>query len=180
MRFLLRALVTGFFATLPVLLLYLLIGQLFDMIVGLTQPLQDLLPRIAWAHAVDPRIRALLLLILFLLLVGLAAMTRAGQRLGQWLQDAALSRLPLYSMLRNLAARFSGNEQIQAFRPALVEIWPGMKAIGFLVEEHDNGDYTIFMPIAPSLSFGHVCIIGGDRVELLNAPASQALSVVLS
>jgi len=180
MRFLLKALATGFFAMLPVLLIYLLIGQLVDLVVALTQPLQDLMPEIAWTHALDQRARAVLLLIVILFLVGLAAMTRAGRRVGQWLEDAALSRLPLYSMMRNLAARFSGNEQIRAFRPALVETWPGMKTIAFIVEEHDNGDYTIFMPIAPSPSFGYVCIIAGDKVEILEAPASQALSAVLS
>jgi len=180
MRFLFRTLLTGFFATLPVFLIYLLIGQLFDLMVALTQPLQDLLPESAYAYALDPRLRDLGLLILFLLLVGLAARTKAGRRLGQWLEDAALSRLPLYSMLRNLAARFSGNEQIRAFRPALVETWPGMKTIAFIVEEHENGDYTIFMPIAPSPSFGYVCIIEGDKVEILEASASEALSAVLS
>ena len=180
MKTLLKILATGFFATLPVLLLYLLIGQLFDMMMALTQPLMDILPEKGWLIDLDERARASILLVLFVLLVGLLALTKTGQRLGDWLEAKALSRLPLYSMLRTMAQRLSGREDLARFRPALVETAPNVKAFAFVVEEHASGDFTIFMPIAPTPSMGYVHIIGRQHVQLLNVKSSMALSAVLS
>ncbi len=117
---------------------------------------------------------------LIIVLTGLAALTRLGRRFGSWLEERVLSRIPLYSMLRNLSSRLSGNEQIASFHPALVTTWPHMKAIAFVVEEHASGDYTIFMPIAPTPSLGNVQIIGREHVEILDVSAAAALSAVVS
>lgn len=94
MKTLLKILATGVFATLPVLLLYLLIGQLFAIMMALSQPLMDILPEKGWLIDLDERAWAALLLALFVFLVGLLALTKMGQRLGDWLEAKALSRLP--------------------------------------------------------------------------------------
>jgi uncharacterized membrane protein len=180
MRALAKILATGFFATLPVLLLYLLIGQLFDMMMSLTQPVVDLLPEEAWFLDLDGRARAAIVLAVFVFFVGLLALTKTGQRFGDWLEAKALSRLPLYSMLRTIAQRLSGREDLAGFRPALVETAPNVKAFAFVVEEHASGDFTIFMPIAPTPSVGYVQVVGREHVRLLNVKSGTALSAVLS
>ena len=180
MRSLLRVLATGFFALLPVLLIYLLVGQLFDMMIALTTPLVDLLPQRAWLFEASLQVRAAVFMVALIFLVGVAARTNPGRRLGDWVEERALSRLPLYPMLRSLSSRLSGNENLTSFRPALVTTWPHMKSFAFVVEEHASGDFTVFMPIAPTPSVGFVQVVGKDHVQLLDVPASRALSAVLS
>ncbi len=180
MRTLVKIMATGFFAMLPVLLLYLLLGQLFDMMMALTQPLMDVLPENGVLLNMSEQLRAVIMMIVLLFLVGLAALTKVGQRFGNWLEDRALTRLPLYRMLRNLAARLSGHSALATFRPVLVTTWPQMRAFAFVVEEHASGDFTVFMPIAPTPTMGFVHVVSRDSVQLLDVKANRALSALVS
>jgi uncharacterized membrane protein len=116
-RYLLRHIVIGFFAMLPVLLLYLLLGQLFDMAIALTTPITDVLPDSAFSDAVQQHFIAAVLLVMILGLVGLAARTELGTTIGERRERRYLKRLPLYEMLRNLAGSLSGNEAVTGYRP---------------------------------------------------------------
>lgn len=179
-KFLLQNLVTGFFALLPVLLLYLLVGQLFDMSMSLSAPFIDLLPASAFSNVTQQRCIAALLLLACLCLVGLIARTEAGKRFGKWLERRYLYRLPQYEMLRNLTQLLSGSNGVSRFAPAIVSLGPGRRQIAFIVEAHTNGDYTIFVPLAPTPSVGTIEIVTSDRVQVLDTPGRQALNCLLS
>jgi len=179
-RFLGRHVATGFFALLPALLLYLLIGQLFDMTMALTAPITDLLPDSAFSDAVQKRFTAAVLLVVGLGLVGLVARTELGRSIGERVERRYLKRLPLYEMLRNLTGSLSGNEEVAGYRPALVTIGPGVRALAFIVEEHTSGDYIIFVPLAPTPGVGHIQVVSAATVDLLDVPTMQALNCVLS
>jgi uncharacterized membrane protein len=179
-RFLAHTLAFGFFAALPLLLVYLLLGQLIDLVFVLTTPILDLLPALGMGDAVRQQLAAVALLVLLLLALGLAARTGSGQSLGRWLERSFLQRLPLYDLLRNLAKRLSGAEDVFSFRPAMVLVQPGIRLLGFIVEEHENGDYTIFLPLAPTPTVGTVYVASAERVSVLHAPATRALSCIAS
>ena len=180
MQWLLKNLTMGFVILLPSLLMYLLVGQLFAMLVALTAPLQDLLPDKDAIFALSKPVRSVLWLVVLLSLVGAAARTPAGRTAGDGLEHTALNRLPLSPMRRNLAHELTGAEDLQRFRPTLVTTWPNMRTIAFIVEEHANGDATIFMPIAPTPTIGYVSVVGREHVALLDVPPQQALGAVLS
>jgi uncharacterized membrane protein len=179
-RFLLRHIVIGFFAMLPVLLLYLLLGQLFDMAIALTTPITDVLPDSAFSDAVQQHFIAAVLLVMILGLVGLAARTELGTTICERLERRYLKRLPLYEMLRNLAGSLSGNEAVTGYRPALVTIGAGVRTLAFIIEEHTNGDYTIFVPLAPTPGVGQIQIVSATTIHLLDAPAMQALNCIMN
>ena len=180
MNWLLKSLGLGLLALLPVLLIYLLVGQLVDMFVALTAPLQDVLPERAWVLPGGRTLRSVFWLIVVLLLVGMAARTAIGRRIGDWFERGVLRKLPLYSMLRGLTRALSEDEDLDRFRPALVTTWPHMQMFAFVVEEHANGDYTIFMPIAPTPNIGYVGVVGRAHVELVDVAPRAAMSAVLS
>jgi uncharacterized membrane protein len=179
-RFLLRNIATGFFALLPALLLSLLLGQLFDTIMILAMPITHVLPVSAFSDTVQQRFIAAVLLVVCLGLVGLAARTKLGRSAGEHLERRYLKRLPLYGMFRNLTGSLSGNEEVAGFRPALVTIGPGVRILAFIVEEHTSGDYTIFVPLAPTPGVGNIQIVSAGMVHLLDASAMQALNCVMS
>lgn len=179
-RFLASTLSVGFFAVLPILLCYLLLAQLIDMLMVLTSPIVDLLPDLSFAGISDRQLVAVVLLVVLLLVVGLLARTGGGQWAGRWLDRTLLRSLPLYELLRNLATRLSGDENVFRFRPALVTIRPGVRELGFVVEEPANGDYTVFMPSAPTPTIGSVRIISAENLLVLDVPAMRMLGCIAS
>ena len=180
MKSVLKTLAIGFFAVLPVLIVYLLIGQLFDLLLALAAPLNDLLPATGIVLPLSKPLRATICLVALLLLVGIAAQTRTGRKVGDWVERSLLNRLPLYPMLRSLAQGLSADEELAKLRPALVTTWPNLRTFAFVVEEHANGDCTIFMPIAPTPNVGYVSVVGREHLRMLNLPAGKALGVVMS
>ena len=180
MKSALKALGIGFFAVLPVLIVYLLIGQLFDLLLALAAPLNDLLPATGIVLHLSMPLRAAIWLVALLLLVGIAAQTGTGRKVGDWVERSLLNRLPLYPMLRSLAQGLSGDEDLDKFRPALVATWPNLRTFAFVVEEHANGDCNIFIPIAPTPNVGYVSVVGRGHLQMLDVPARKALGAVLS
>ena len=84
----------GFFILLPFLIAYLMLGQLFDMLMALTQPILDVMPERfvpgPWAH----RFAAAGILIALCFLVGMAARTVSARRFGRWFERRSLEHFP--------------------------------------------------------------------------------------
>ncbi len=88
MKNILRQFVDGFFILLPVLLVYLMVGQLFDLLMTLTTPIIDVMPRRLFSEEWVHRLTAAGLLIVIFVLVGLAAKTKPSRRVGNWIRGA--------------------------------------------------------------------------------------------
>jgi len=86
----------------------------------------------------------------------------------------------LIEMLRNLSTRLSGADDSSKFRPATVTTLPGVRGLCFIVEEYANGDFTVFVPFAPTPTLGSIYIVESDRVSFLVGNARQAVSCVAS
>jgi uncharacterized membrane protein len=63
------------------------------------------------------------------------------------------------------------------FAVALVEVGDRL-AIAFIVENHDDGAYTVFVPSVPTLAAGAVFIVPKERVHIVDVPFARAVSVV--
>ena len=149
LRFLASTLTVGVVALLPILLCHLLLGQLVDLVLVLSTRILDLLPDLSFAGLTDRQLVAVVLLVALLLVVGLIAQTRIGQRTGTWFERTFLGRLPLYELLRSLASRLSGAEDVVRFPPVSVTVRPGVLELGFIVEDSADGAYTVFIPRRP-------------------------------
>ena len=67
--------VDGFFILLPVLLAYLMLGQLFDGLMALTQPIVDMMPASLFSDLWTHRFVAAMVLVILFVVVGLMANT---------------------------------------------------------------------------------------------------------
>ncbi len=63
------------------------------------------------------------------------------------------------------------------WKPALVEIEDALVP-GFIIEELEDGRYTIFVPSVPTPFAGAVYIIDGKRGHPLDVPFTEAIKVV--
>jgi uncharacterized membrane protein len=90
-----------------------------------------------------------------------------------------LQRLPGYRMIRNLTHRFTGVDGTE-FTPALVDLHgSGTRSPAFIVEEHEDGGYTVFMPLAPVPTIGQVHFVPRDRVTRIEAPFGEAVNTFM-
>jgi hypothetical protein len=70
-------------------------------------------------------------------------------------------------------------EESEKFAPALVEIEDALVP-AFVVEEHTDGRYTVFVPSAPTPAVGVVYIIARARVHIVDAPFMKTVKCISS
>ena len=86
-------------------------------------------------------------------------------------------RLPGYGLLRSLTQRLAGDRNAEAWRPALVELEDALVP-AFIIEELDDGRFTIFVPSVPTPFAGAVYVLSPERVHVLDVPFTQAVRTI--
>jgi uncharacterized membrane protein len=169
-----RKLVAGFLILLPFLLAYLLIGGFVDLIVLLTTPLEDVLPDLGLVSPTARRIAVLGLLLFVFILVGILKDTKPARRLGAWIEREFFFKFPPYRLVRDITRRLAG-EEIPSMHPALLELTPGIRTVGFIVEELDGDLVTVFQPLTSVPTMGTLQIVSESKVERLDATFTDAI-----
>ena len=164
----------GFFILLPFLIAYLMAGQLVDMSLGLTQPIVDLMPGIVFQSEGMQRLVAFGVLIVICILVAQFARTAIARRFGSWFEQTVMSKFPPYEILKSLSQRLSGAED-ESLQPALMTVGPDARILVAVVEELEDGNVTIFAPMAPAPGLGQVQIVSASKLELLECSMADAL-----
>ena len=167
------ALISGLLIVVPVYLALLLLLKAMQSLVGLVRPLAALLPD--WVPAED--LLALLAVLVLCFLVGVAVRTPIGRAARERMEKLLFQRLPGYAVFRGLAQQLSGENRDSAWKPALVEIEDALVP-GFIIEELDDGQLTVFVPSIPTPLAGAVYILHRERVHPLDIPFTSAIQVV--
>ncbi len=171
--FIKSTLLSGVLVILPLGLVLIIVLKLMDLIGPLATPLVAWLPH--WLRY--PAAIGALLLLVACLVVGFMAQTRAGQRMGNSVEDVVLNRIPGYSTVRSLTRRIGNVEEGHKFAPAFVEIEDALVP-AFVVEEHADGRYTVFVPSAPTPAVGAIYIMARERVHIIDAPFMNAVRCI--
>ena len=165
----------GFFVLLPFLIAYLMAGQLVDMLLGLTQPIIDLMPGIVIKTEGMRRVFAFGVLIGICILVAQIAHTALARRFGKWFEETIMSKFPPYEVLKSLSHRLSGAEE-ESLQPALMTVAPDARILVAVVEELQDGNVTVFAPMAPAPGLGTLQIVSASKLERLECSMADALS----
>lgn len=83
-------------------------------------------------------------------------------------------RVPGYQLFRSLTQRLAGQEGDTAWKPALAEIEEALVP-AFIIEELEDGRFTVFVPSVPTPLAGSIYILASGRVHPLNIPFTQAI-----
>jgi uncharacterized membrane protein len=172
-RYLLGGLVTGFIIIVPVYLSILLLLKAMSSVRGLVKPVALLVPD--WLPGED--LIAFLLLLILCLMVGMIVRTKAGRAVRERTERSLFERIPGYALLRSLTQRLVGEGRETAWKPALVEIEDALVP-AFIIEEFDDGRYTVFVPSVPTPLAGAVYILERGRVHPIDVPFTQAIKVI--
>ena len=128
-----------------------------------------------WLPAENLLSLALVLVVCFL--IGIAVRTRVGRVLRERIEKSLFERLPGYALFRSLTQRLAGEGRESAWKPALVEIEEALVP-AFIIEELEDGRFTVFVPSVPTPLAGAVYILSRERVHALDVPFTQAISSI--
>jgi uncharacterized membrane protein len=171
--FVAKALLGGLLVVVPIYLAVLLLLKGMKSVAGLVRPFALLLPD--WFPA--EKALSILLVLAFCFLIGLAVRSHAGRAVQERLERTLLERIPGYALLRSLTQRAAGDNRENVWKPALAEIEEALVP-AFIIEEFEDGRYTVFVPSIPTPLAGAVYILERNRVHPLDVPFTQALKVV--
>ncbi len=171
--FIARALVSGLLILVPLYLAILLLLKATQSVVTLVKPFAMLLPD--WFPA--EHVLSLLLVLIVCFLVGVAVRTPTGRAIRERIEKTLFERLPGYALLRSLTQRLAGQGEENVWKPALVEIEDALVP-AFIIEELEDGRFTIFVPSVPTPFAGAVYILSRERVHPLDIPFTQAVQSV--
>src|SRR4029078_8149687 len=171
--FVISTLVGGLLVLVPLYLAVLLLLKAMASLVKIVAPLAKLLP--AWFPAADALSLVLVLLVAFL--VGAALRTQVGRRFRERLERSFFERIPGYAVIRSLTQQLAGQGRENVWKPALVEIEEALVP-AFIIEEHDDGRFTVFVPSVPTPLAGAVYVLTPERVHPLDIPFTQALQSI--
>jgi uncharacterized membrane protein len=138
-------LIGGLLVVLPIYLSILLLAKTLSGILALLSP-------VTATVQVDGQFRqviAILIMLAVCFVAGIVVRTGPGRRAKNVLERSVLEKIPGYALVRGLAERVSGDESEGAFRPALVEVEEALSP-GFIIEELDDGRYTVLVPSVPT------------------------------
>jgi uncharacterized membrane protein len=172
-KFILSRLGVGVLAVAPIYLAALLLVKVMKSCTAVVRPVVKLLPK--WLPA--EHLLSFLLVLLVCFLIGLMVRTPAGRARWGRMESSLLQGIPGYALFRSLIQQLAGKTQDQAWKPALAEIEEALVP-AFIIEEHEDGRFTVFVPSVPTPFAGAIYILSPDRVHPLDVPFTQAIKAV--
>ena len=172
-EFVMSAVFAGLLILAPVYLAALLLLKAMQSVLGVVRPVAMLLPD--WLPA--EKLLSFLLVLAVCFLIGVAVRTPAGRAARERLEKSLFERLPGYALLRSLTQRLAGGGEENVWKPALAEIEDALVP-AFIIEELQDGRFTVFVPSVPTPFAGAVYVLARERVHPVNVPFTEAVKAV--
>ena len=167
------SLLAGFLIVVPIYLAVLLLLKVMKSVVSLVRPVALLLPESVPAEM----LLSLLLVLVICLVIGMLVRTRIGGLIRERMETTLFERIPGYALIRSLTQQLAGSSHEKVWKPAFVEIEEGLVP-AFIIEEFEDGRYTVFVPSIPTPLAGAVYILDRKRVHPLDVPFTAALRTI--
>ncbi len=160
-------LVGGLLFLVPLILMLLVLGKGLELAKKAIGPIVKHAPVHSVAGVTMATLASIAVLLAIALLVGFFAQTQTGRRLKEWLESTILGKVPAYSILRGMLEPSAVGEGRAT--PALAwieESW----VYALVMEVHEDGQRTVFVPGAPSPLSGAIYFLPESRVRPLDIP----------
>jgi uncharacterized membrane protein len=171
--FVAKTILRGLLIVVPIYLAVLVLLKGMQSVAKLVRPFTRLVPE--WLPA--EQFLSLLLVLFVCFLIGSAVRTRLGRSARERMEKGFFEKIPGYALFRSLTMQVAGESRQNVWKPALAEVEEAL-APAFIIEEFDDGRYTVFIPSIPTPFAGTVYILERHRVHPLDVPFTDALKVV--
>ena len=172
-EFIVSSFLGGLLILVPLYLSVLLLLKAMQAVARVVRPVAKLLPE--WF----PAEKALSLLLVFIVcfLIGAAVRTAAGRAVRERIEKSLFQRIPGYALFRSLTQQLAGRREEHVWKPALAEIEEALVP-AFIIEEFEDGRFTVFVPSAPTPVSGSVYILTPERVHPVDVPFTHAIKAL--
>lgn len=162
----------GFLVVLPAYLGILALNKMIKGIVALIPALLTPLAKMLGIAENDLAIPIALIIFLLLCLIAGVIIQSSYAALFKNALEPIFKKIPGYVLVRRIINRVARMEQMDSYDVAFVALGETYQALApaFLIQKHENGYYTIFMPAVPTPTVGNIYIIPEDRVFPVNVP----------
>lgn len=92
-------------------------------------------------------------------------------------ENSLFAKLPGCALFRSLTQQLARGRDEHIWKPAMVEIEQALVP-AFVIEEFEDGRFTVFVPSAPTPFSGAVYVLTPERVHLLEVPFAQAVKTL--
>src|SRR5687767_386585 len=167
------SLLAGFLIVVPIYLAVLLLLKVMKSVVMLVRPVALLLPESVPAEM----LLSLILVLVICFVIGMLVRTRLGKTIRERMETTWFERIPGYALIRSLSQQLAGSSHEKVWKPAFFESDEGLLP-AFIIEEFDDGRYTVFVPSIPTPLAGAVYVLDRKRVHPLDVPFTDALRAI--
>jgi uncharacterized membrane protein len=178
-EFLKSTILGGLLVLLPLLLSWGLLAKAFDIIVKMATPVVHLLPRSILVEA--PRLKelvAVVVLVTVSFIFGMLLRASFFRNVINLMESHTLGRFPVYAALKGLVSEAFQPESAGGFKPAMLLLAEGMQRPAYVIEDHGDGNLTVFLPSAPGAFSGMVHVVSRDRVVFLDVKLIELIQSI--
>lgn len=166
-------LIGGILLIIPLYFSIILLMKAFSVLTQLVSPITS---HITGIHEFK-NLLAILIAIIVCFVAGVIVRTAPGLKAKNIFEHKLLERIPGYTIIRGLTARIAGKQTDETFAVALVKLEDAL-CLAFVIEEHEDGAFTVFVPSIPTPAVGAVYIMERDRVHFVDVPFTKAAAVI--
>lgn len=182
LEFLKATLLGGLLVVLPIVVVYLLLVETVELVLGLVAPIAEALPVEALGGLAVANLLAILIVVGVCFTAGLFANVAVGARLVRAAETGLLERIPGYTLVRTLSRQLTGmaGKDDSMFAPAVLSLpYDGLQLV-YLIEDHGNGFCTVMIPNAPTATAGPVQYVSRERVSTISVPLASVIGCLQS
>ncbi|MEC4679261.1 MAG: hypothetical protein VST67_01015 [Nitrospirota bacterium] len=165
----------GVFFLIPLAIVFVLVGKLVGVMRGVANSLSPLLAMDTPIGTIVLNLLALLVILGFCFLAGLAAQGVTAKKIVGKLDATLLAALPGYAFVKGFADNMRRNDEMsESFLPVAVH-FDDYSQLAFEIEREPNGKVALYLPSAPNPWSGTVVYVTDDRVNRLSMSLNEAL-----
>ncbi len=180
-KFMQTAIIGGLLVILPGTIVFLIFSWIFGRILELVRPLAQLLQTETGMENILANAAALIIVVTACFFIGLFVRTRIGKWFYNTLENRLLRRVPTYSLIKETVLQFSGAKRFPFSSVAMVRLY-GSEAlnIGFIMNEHESGYLTVFIPTGPNPTSGMIYHLPGNNVYPIEVDVQETMRVIFN
>jgi len=175
-HFIWKTTIIGVLFIAPLLLVLVLVREAIRMISRVLGPIAEHLPFPPAFGLAKPDIAAAILLVVVVFVAGLISQTSLGTSLRITMEQLILRKMPGYTLFKSIVKGSAGvgGGELKVVLANLDEAW----LIGFIIEQHDDGLLTVFVPSAPTPTAGSIYFLTERQVKRLDVSVSAAVKCI--
>ena len=170
--------VGGLLFLLPIAVLSLIIGKVFQWFRAIAKPLEAYVPIESFAGFLVADLLAVLAILLVCFLAGLAARMENLRVLSSSLEQLLVGSIPGYTFAKSMVGGLvQADDEIGKMKPVMVRM-DDFHQLAFEVERTPRGYVSIYLPGAPNPLSGTVAYFESERVEALDLEPHEAMKII--